>query len=374
MDYAGRRRRLAEELEVAELEAALFTSDANLHYFTGMPRLRRGEDASPACTVLAVTASGTTHLFSGPGAGARGMPGITQHTIDHPDAFGSAMKNLSVGHRFGVGASDGDWLAEAIRDAFPHAMITDGDPLAESLRRIKDDREIDVLRRAAAVADAVMEDVLGAVAFDVTQRGLREYIRAAGRKHGGAGTSFPPTAGFVQRGAPLESEPLCHPDDAGLRPGTSIAFDFGFIVDAYCSDFGRSLYFGKAPGHVRDAYRALAEAQQHVIETIEPGVTRLDTLFPEMEKQLDLAGYGWALRARLSDGTLGHQIGLDVHENPWIRPGCDDVAMPGMVFCLEPKLWHPGVYYLRIEDMILIGETGTETLTRFPRDRFEVLA
>ena len=88
--------------------------------------------------------------------------------------------------------------------------------------------------------------------------------------------------------------------------------------------------------------------------------------------RLDELGYGDRFRARLPCGTLGHQIGVDLHENPWIRPETETLLAPGMVMCIEPKVWSPGQYYLRVEDMVLVTEEGAESLTVFDRNTFEL--
>ena len=99
---------------------------------------------------------------------------------------------------------------------------------------------------------------------------------------------------------------------------------------------------------------------------------RICDLLPAVERRLDALGYGDRLRARLGGGVLGHGIGIEVHEHPWINPACTDPLAANMVFALEPKLWRPGEYYLRVEDVVLVGETRTEFLTRFDRDLFQL--
>ena len=144
------------------------------------------------------------------------------------------------------------------------------------------------------------------------------------------------------------------------------------MKDGYCSDFGRSLYFGGAPGHIRRAYEAL---QQSVVETVgrmRDGAMRMCDLFPAVEAALDRLGYGEYLRARLPGRVLGHNIGIDVHEDPWINPHCDRPIRANMVMALEPKLWHSGEYYLRVEDIVLVGEDCAEFLTQFSREVFEL--
>ena len=83
-------------------------------------------------------------------------------------------------------------------------------------------------------------------------------------------------------------------------------------------------------------------------------------------------GYGDYLRARLPTGILGHSIGIEVHEHPWIGPDCGEVLRTGMVLALEPKLWRAGEYYLRVEDVVLVGAQGSEFLTEFDRTLFQL--
>ena len=100
-------------------------------------------------------------------------------------------------------------------------------------------------------------------------------------------------------------------------------------MDGYCSDFGRSLYFGPAPTHIREAYKALQQAVLDAVASIQPSVTRVCDLYPAVEHTLDSLGYGDFLRARLRDKVLGHCIGQTVHEDPWLRPDCDTPLAPG---------------------------------------------
>ena len=154
--------------------------------------------------------------------------------------------------------------------------------------------------------------------------------------------------------------------------GTSTAFDIGFVMDGYCSDFGRSFYFGSANIEVKKGYEAL---QQSVLETVDnmyEGSMRVCDLFPALENTLDRFGYGNYLRARLPNKNLGHNIGVEVHEPPWLSPEYKETLRSNMVVALEPKLWHAGEYYLRVEDIVLVGKRKTEFLTTFDRQLFQL--
>jgi Xaa-Pro aminopeptidase len=102
------------------------------------------------------------------------------------------------------------------------------------------------------------------------------------------------------------------------------------------------------------------------------GSMRVCDVFPSIEEVLDEEGYGDYLRARLPHGSVGHQIGVEVHEPPWLKPENDDLLQAGMVMCLEPKLWHAGEYYLRVEDMVLIHPDRAEFLTDYDREQFQL--
>jgi len=242
--------------------------------------------------------------------------------------------------------------------------------LLDEARRIKDAGEILKLEAAAALTDNVMERILPLIREGVTQRDLELEIEFLGRRLGASEVSFPPGALFVQSGAAPTADPFVYPKDKGLVPGVSVAFDFGFVLDGYCSDYGRSFYFGPAGNEVRGAYRALQQAQLELISQIRVGETMLSEFFPILERTLDHLGFGDYLRARLPNKMLGHQIGMQVHENPWISPTANTPALPGMVMAIEPKLWHTGEYYLRVEDMVLIESGGARSLTHFDREMF----
>ncbi len=254
----------------------------------------------------------------------------------------------------------------------PDVEWVDAEWIGEAHRMRKDRDEVRALRRVVALTDQVMGKVVEGIRPGVTQPQLQAMIREAGRDLGAQDVSFPPAALFVKSGMAASEDPFVYPKDKGLVPGTSVAFDFGFVLDGYCSDFGRSFYCGPAPEHIAGAYRALQEAQCELHRLMRPGETNLGDMFGLLEAAVERRGYGERLRARLRDGTLGHQIGVDLHENPWIRPTTDVVLQPGMVMAIEPKLWLPGEYYLRVEDIVLVTETGAESLTAFDRLMFEL--
>ncbi len=250
-------------------------------------------------------------------------------------------------------------------------VFVDVSGLLDRTRMIKEPGEIELLRKAAQLTDRVMEAVVAGIRDGVTQRELELAIEMKARSMGASHMSFAPCAGFVPSGS-TASDPLSAcPRDKGLEPRTAIFFDVGFVLDGYCSDWGRSVYWGTPPEHAVKGHKALRQAVLETVEAMRPGRTRGCDVYPAIESVLDTLGYGGFMRARLSpSNVVGHQIGVEVHENPWLRPENTETLQEGMVMCLEPKLWHAGEYYFRLEEMVLMGKNGAELLTNFDRELF----
>jgi Xaa-Pro aminopeptidase len=157
-----------------------------------------------------------------------------------------------------------------------------------------------------------------------------------------------------------------------LEPQTAIAFDIGFVLDGYCSDWGRSVYYGDPAEHIEKAYPALMTAVVETIDAMGGEVQRVNQIFDHIELVCEREGYKDKLLERLPNRMVGHQIGIEVHEDPWLKPDQDQELVDGMLFCIEPKLWHKGEYYLRVEDMILIKNGKAESLTKFDRELFQL--
>ena len=244
--------------------------------------------------------------------------------------------------------------------------------LVEALRMIKEPKEIAALRRVAAFTDECMATICDMLRPGVTQWEVENRLNQLGLEHGCSDVPFSPSCTFTKTGDPRCQDKIgTIPKDEPLTPGTAIAFDNGFVMDGYCSDYGRSFYCGPAPRHIADAYKALQTAQLELLDHIKPGVS-MSCTFAKLHETLSRLGYGENLRNFANIGMMGHQIGIDVHEIPWLHNTTPEVFQPGMVMCIEPKLWLPGEAFMRTEDMVLITETGCESLTVFDRNWYEL--
>jgi len=380
MDYRRRLSGLQEQMARRGLDLVAYGPSADLQYLSGLSLDWRAEaeadgfegslfvprQGSPVLVLASARAdqAGQTWIDDVRVLGEKAGPGTLIRDVLRE--LGAEAGTAALGQR--ADACVGEALAGMSGAAEPR----DAKGLTDRLRMIKDAEEIERLRRVAGLTGKVLEAVAGQITEGATQGETEAEIEQAGRRLGADGVSFPPAVIFTKSGTEPSDEPFVYPRDEPLTADVSIAFDFGFVKDGYCSDFGRSLYFGDPGESIRGAYEAL---QQGVLETVarmRDGGMKLSELFPALEKTIDRFGYGDYLRARLPNGVLGHCIGIDVHEDPWINPDCGQTLRAGMVMALEPKLWHSGEYYLRVEDIVLVGESGCEFLTEFDRTAFEL--
>lgn len=380
MDYWRRLAGLQGKMGELEIDVVVYGSCQNFQYLTGLPvEWRRGVDLMYPADNVFVPREGEPILTLGPASAGKAEGGWIKdvRALERGEEYRPVVEGVASdlgweGGRIGLG--DHVWGSTWIEVArsFKGAKFRSAEALMDHLRMIKEPGEIELLRKVGRLTDEVMGRIIPSIEDGVTQRDLRMEIEMAGRKMGASDISFPPTGGFVKSGSEISDDPFTYPRDEGLVPGCSIAFDVGFVMDGYCSDWGRSIYWGPAGEEVRKGYAALQRAVVETVDKMHEGSMRVCDVFPSIEAALDREGYGDYLRARLPHGSVGHQIGVEVHEPPWLKPENDDMLRAGMVMCLEPKLWHAGEYYLRVEDMVLIHPGRAEFLTNYDREQFQL--
>ena len=403
MGFARRLNGLQERMAGLGLGLVVYGPSPDFSYLTGLPlgghdvgaraQSKGGSKCPPARQpTTVVSPAGAGHAANNLFVPRKGAPvltvaealgeGVARGWIadvrickegGYPGLVETVLRDLGVkGGRIALGGCVAEPAAKEIARAARGAEVHAAKGLMDRLRIIKDPEEIERLRRVAELTGRALEAVIPKIREGVTQGELEEEVAYQGRRLGASGVSFSPAAKFVRRGSEVSAEPFTYPKEKGLVSGTSIAFDMGFVMDGYSSDFGRSFYFGRADDDVRKGYRALTVALLETASGMRDGGMRMCDLFPAVERTLDRLGYGDYLRARLPTGILGHSIGIEVHEDPWIGPDSLEPLRANMVLALEPKLWRAGQYYLRVEDMVLVGERETEFLTRFDLELFEL--
>jgi len=231
--------------------------------------------------------------------------------------------------------------------------LKDAPAVIERFRMVKDDDELAYTRSAVSLGAKIFDRAL-----EVLRPGIKEVEVAAemeleARRNGADAMSFDTIIASGARSA------LPH-GRASTQPIPSRAFvvcDFGVILSGYCSDQTRTVWVGKVGDDARQAYEAVRDAQQAAVEAVRPGVA-VGEVDAAARKVLKKAGLG-----RYFTHSTGHGVGLEIHETPRIAGGQTELLQPGMVITIEPGVYFPGKWGVRIEDMVAVTAGGCEVLT-----------
>lgn len=226
-------------------------------------------------------------------------------------------------------------------------------------RMVKDPEERQKLRAASALAEAALEAVLPLLKEGITEAEFVAHLEFEFKKRGASGSSFSPIALF----GPRSSLPHGVPGKKALKSGDIVLLDLGCILESYCSDLTRTFVFGTIPGNwFEEIYQVTLTAQLAALQAIKPGVSCRDADAVARDIITD-AGYG----TYFGHG-LGHGVGLEIHEAPRLNQHSDTILQPGMAVTVEPGIYIPGQGGVRIEDLVLVTETGCEILTKLPKE------
>jgi Xaa-Pro aminopeptidase len=257
-----------------------------------------------------------------------------------------------------------DWLLRSSGARAAHLAFRATERVVEQARLVKDAAEIAVMRDAGARLTAVARSAFTAVRAGVTERAVAGAIEAALRE---AGYERPAFDTIVASG-PNAALPHYRAGDRVLSRGDVAVLDFGGVLDGYCCDLTRTVSVGPPSAEAQRVHTAVREAQAAAIAAVRPGIdaSTVDTAARNILQRHGLAD-------AFGHGT-GHGLGLDIHEEPRITRPRPDVPAgslePGMVFTVEPGAYLPGWGGVRIEDDVLVTDTGCEVLTSVPRDLF----
>jgi Xaa-Pro aminopeptidase len=251
-------------------------------------------------------------------------------------------------------------FTQDLESVLPAASFGLASEVLSDLRVRKDEAELDALRRAGGVADDVADSIraLGADAVGLTERELAHEIESLLVDAGGEGVSFDVIVGSGPNGA----MPHHAHGDRVIESGDPVVLDFGTRVDGYPSDQTRTVVFdGEPPARFPEVHDVVREAYEAGVAAVEPGATAAD-VDRAARDVVEAAGYGDEFIHR-----TGHGVGLDVHEEPYVVAGNDRELEPGMVFSVEPGVYLPDEFGVRIEDLVAVTEEGHELLNRSDR-------
>ena len=281
-----------------------------------------------------------------------------------PPALAKVLVDAKV-HRVGfeanfttVGQIDAlDRALKEIKGAPPVELLPLEDVMV-NIRKVKDDNEIDLIRKSVGVAEEAFEAIRSELKAGQTENYLAGLLVLELRSRGASNSSFPV---IVATGA-NSSLPHYRPGEALVQRDQPLLIDWGAIYRGYCSDLTRTMLIGRVTSRIRQIYKTVIEAQETAIRFLRPGVTTLqaDRVARDV---IERAGFG----KEFGHG-LGHGIGREIHELPIMRKNAGEEELrPGMVVTVEPGIYLRGEGGVRIEDNVLITHSGCEVLSSLDR-------
>ena len=255
-----------------------------------------------------------------------------------------------------VGQYDG--LKDALRKLKYDCELVPLQDVMLNQRKVKDDHEVKLIRKAAEVAEEALSAVRDSMKPGETEGYLAGLLIMEMKARGASDPSFPP---IVATG-PNSSLPHYRPGETTILDDTFLLFDWGAKVDGYCSDLTRTFALGRVPAKLKKIHGIVLEAQLAAIDFLRPGVSTRDA--DQVARNIIAkAGY-----EKYFGHGLGHGIGRDVHEMPFMRKtGEGEEMRPGMIVTVEPGIYLPSEGGVRIEDDVLITHSGCEVLSSLPK-------
>ena len=238
-------------------------------------------------------------------------------------------------------------------------------PLGEKvndLRIIKNEAEIDRMRKAQSIADKAFTEILNYIHPGVSENMIASELEYIMRRNGAQGMSF----NTIVASGTNSSLPHAVPTDKVISDGDFITMDFGCIYDGYCSDMTRTIVVGHASDKQTEIYNTVLNAQLEAMKFIKSGVTGCE-IHKIAADVIENAGYG-----KYFGHGLGHSLGLYIHENPRFSPAEKRQIMSGTIETVEPGIYIPGFGGVRIEDMIVVRDDGYENLTHSDKKLIEI--
>ncbi|MFG2450916.1 aminopeptidase P family protein [Streptomyces sp. NPDC048512] len=358
VDYAARMRRAAEAAADAGLDGVLVAPGPDMVWLTGyrpveterltLLVLRAGQD--PALVVPTLEAPDA--------AKSTGAPALTLHEwTDGTNPYEAAAPLIAPAGRYGI--SDNGWALHllGLQKRLPgtrYAALTEALPM---LRAVKDAAELERLAAAGAAADAAFEEIR-----KVTFAGRREAEVSADladllRRFGHSQVDF-----TIVASGPNGADPHHEADERVIEHGDMVVLDFGGLKDGYGSDTSRTVHVGEPDDEERAVHDIVRAAQEAGVRAVRPGAACQD-IDRAARAVIEEAGYGKYFIHR-----TGHGIGVTTHEPPYMVEGEEQPLVPGMCFSVEPGIYLPGRFGVRIEDIVTVTEDGGRRLNNTSRE------
>lgn len=364
-DVAARIHRVHEAMDECDLDALLITKTTNVRWLSGFT----GSNGA-----LLITAAGLRLITDGryeqQAAQELAAAGVDSALDVTPTGRNDIVAQaVSSSDRLGLESDHVTWSALQTIEGSVDAELVATAGLVESLRQIKDAGERSRLERASAIADqalidtAPLLDMAALVAEQPTEQHFATALEARMRHHGADDVSFE----TIVAAGPNSAKPHHHPTARIIEPGDLVVIDFGAKIDGYGSDMTRTIVAGGEPSDDQERlYTAVAEAQAAGVAAVRAGA---DQRSIDATCRGVLAGHevrGNRLDDAFMHGT-GHGLGLEIHEQPILSARSVGILPAGLIVTVEPGAYLPGFGGVRVEDTVVVTDTGCEPITHCPK-------
>ncbi len=358
MDFQARQKKLREHLATTRFDALLISHLPNIRYlcgFTGSAGLLLVEEAD---SVFFTDVRYDTQAHEE----VKGAKVVIARKAVLPalGEFLGRRRKRARGWTIGLEAehftiADKNRLTE-VRPA--GVRLKDAPSVVERARMVKDADELRLIRAAVALGAKLFDRALEVLRPGVKETEVAAEMELAARRGGAEEMSFPTIIASGARSALPHGRASNQP----IARGGFVVCDFGVILSGYCSDQTRTVWVGPVSEDARRPYEAVREAQQAAINAVRPGIP-VGEVDAAARKVLRKAGLG-----RYFTHSTGHGVGLEIHESPRVADGQREILQPGMVITIEPGVYFPGKWGVRIEDMVAVTAGGCEVMTPTGKD------
>lgn len=354
--FEARQQALLEKIDDRKLSALVVTKPENIFYLTGF----RGSAGA------AIWARGGNILLVDPRytLQAREQAYGMEVAEVRDGLLRGAGKRLKKLRGKGVGFEESFLTCaqfQILRKQAPLSLVWKGaGGIVENLRTVKDDLEIQQIRKACQLTSEVLEETAQQLRPGIQERDLSAELEFRMRRQGAEGMAFETIVASGSRAA----LPHAHASAKLLGPGEWVIFDLGAVCGGYMADMTRTFYLGRPPRRMRSLYQSVLAAQEQAIETLRAGVKAQD---------VDAAARRTLKRRGLDKfftHSTGHGVGIEIHERPRLGKGEKTKIPVHSVLTVEPGIYVESVGGIRIEDTLLVSEKGSEILTPARKDRW----
>lgn len=357
MNYKKRIERLQASLRGKKYDALLVSQPENRRYLSGYRDGDHGIGESSG--VLVVPARGKAHLITDFRFQLQAETESPQTKLHiHTKGIVPYLAKLLPDLKVKTLAFESGYTLHSVAGKMKEMLskkkirLAGVEGVVEKLRIIKDDNEIEALRRSVLLNEQVFEKIYANLLDCTTEIDVAIALETTMRRMGAEKPSFPTIVATGERGALPHAVPETHP----LQPGKSLTIDMGLILDGYCSDMTRTFALGKPDEKYMKIHRIVRKAQLAGIDAVRAGVTGA-SVDKAARKVIEDAGYG-----KYFGHSLGHGVGLAIHEQPRLSPVYKKKLRAGMIVTIEPGIYIPGWGGIRLEDMFVVREDGCERL------------